>query len=61
MNSKKTVIGLTAGVAAGMTVGFAIGMIAKSMTSSKSCMKKKISCALGSVGDFFESLSKFTS
>lgn len=60
MTMKKSVIGLSAGIAVGVAVGIAAGMIVKAMTCSKSGMKKKISGALGSVGNFFDSLSKIT-
>lgn len=60
VSMKNSVIALSTGIAVGIAVGVSTGLIVKGMTTAKSSVKKKVSSALCSVGNFFDSLSKVT-
>ena len=60
MTSKSSCIGVTTGIIAGVVIGGAIGIAVK-MMKPKSAMRKTFSAALGTVGDMFSNMAKYTS
>ena len=61
MTSKSSCIGVTTSIIAGVVIGGAIGIAVKKMMKPKSAMRKTFSAALGTVGDMFSNMAKYTS